>query len=345
MSGIGEYLNPPDSTCRPAAGASVSIFRPMHTAWQIVLFRVLAMAGVAAAGWGLRRRGVFTDDHTRTLGRLVVEVSFPALTFGQMLRTVTPETLAAKWLVPVLGLAVLVLAAAVSAILARLLAPPGLRTTFTFLGGTPNWIFLPLPIAQAVYGDTGVQTVLLFNVSTQLFLWTAYVALLRGGLRGAHALRGLLTNAGFLATLAGIALALLVPGAARWAGSPGPAGAVLQGLDLLGSLTVPLSLLITGAQLAGLPAASATPRRLVGWLLAVRLVIAPLLTCPVLALAAGRLSGDVLRTVGLIALMPVAVSCSLFVDKFGGDRDFAARAIGYSTLAAVITVPLLFALL
>lgn len=317
----------------------------MDAPWQIVFFRVLAMAAVAGAGWWLRRRGEIDEDHTRMLGRLVVDVSFPALTFAQMLRTVSPGQLASQWLVPVLGLLVLLLAAGVSAVVSRWAAPPGQRVTFTFLGGMPNWIFLPLPIAQAVYGDVGVQTVLLFNVSTQLFLWTFYVALLRGGLRGAHAVRGMFGNVGFLATLAGIAVALLVPGAGGWAGSRGPAGAAVQALELLGSLTVPLSLLVTGSQLAGLRHAAPAPRRPVAWLLATRLVLAPALTLAVLPLFADRLSAEALHTVALIALMPVAVSCGLFVEKFGGDRDLAARGIGYSTLAAVATVPLLFALL
>lgn len=317
----------------------------METPWQIVLFRVLAMAAVAGVGWWLRRRGTLSDDHVRALGRLVVEASFPALTFGQMLRTVTPGTLSQQWLLPVLGLGLLLVAAAVAAAVARFAAPPGSRTTFTFLGGMPNWIFLPLPIAQAVYGDEGVQAVLLVNVSTQLFLWTFYVALLRGGLRGAHAVRGLFTNAGFLATLAGIAVALLVPQARSWAGSRGPAGAALQAVDLLGSLTVPLSLLVTGAQLAGLKGAAPAPRGPVAWLLATRLVLAPLATAALLLPFSDRLSEASLHTLGLIALMPVAVTCGLFVEKFGGDRGLAARAIGYSTLAAVLTVPLLFALL
>lgn len=315
----------------------------MDTPWQIVLFRVLAMAAVAGAGWVMRRRNVLGEDSTRAIGRVVVEVSFPALTFGQMLRSVTPDQLAAQWLVPVLGLGVLLVAAAVSALVARWAAPPAQRTTFIFLGGMPNWIFLPLPIAQAVYGDAGVQAVLLVNVPTQLVLWTFYVALLRGGLRGAHALRGLLSNAGFLATLAGIGVALLLPGAASWEQSRGPAGAGMQALSLLGSLTVPLSLLVTGSQLAGLRGAPPVAAGPVGWLLATRLVLAPAVSLLGLQLVARHLSEAALHTVALIALMPVAVSCSLFVEKFGGDRDLAARAIGYSTLLAVLTVPLFFA--
>lgn len=317
----------------------------MSADWQIVALRVLAMAAVAAAGWGLRRRGALTDETTRALGRLVVDVSFPALTFAQMLRSATPGVLATQWLVPLLGLLVLGIAALASAAVARFAVPAPQRKTFIFLGGMPNWIFLPLPIAQALYGDAGVQAVLLINVAMQICLWTFYVALLRGGLRGAHAVRGLFTNAGFLATLGGIAVALLVPSASGWERSPGLPGAAMQSLQLLGSLTVPLSLIVTGAQLAGL---RDTPRVAPGptlWLLATRLVLVPAVTIPALLPFAERIGGAALHTVALVALMPVAVTCGPFVDRFGGDRDLAARGIGYTTLAAVITVPLLFALL
>lgn len=47
----------------------------------------------------------------------------------------------------------------------------------------------------------------------------------------------------------------------------------------------------------------------------------------------------------LIASMPVAVSCGLFAERFEGDVPLAARAVFYSTLAALVTVPLGFPLL
>ena len=77
------------------------------------------------------------------------------------------------------------------------------RNTFVFLVAIPNWVFLPLPIAQALYGDTGVRTVLLCNAGAQLVLWSFGVWILHGSIR--QAAKNLLTNIGLWATALGIA--------------------------------------------------------------------------------------------------------------------------------------------
>ena len=132
------------------------------------------------------------------------------------------------------------------------------RNTFIFLVAIPNWVFLPLPIAQALYGDTGVRTVLLCNAGAQVVLWSFGVWILHGSMR--QAAKNLLTNIGLWATAVGIAMALLFP-AARDLETVNPAalspgmmlpGALVQALAMVGSLTIPMSLLAIGAQLGEL---------------------------------------------------------------------------------------------
>src|SRR5664279_1922037 len=148
----------------------------------------------------------------------------------------------------------------------------------------PNWVFLPLPIAEALYGAAGVRTVLLFNAGGQLVLWSFGVWILHGSIR--QALQNLLTNTGLWATVLGIAVALLFPAArgletmnassASLGGVVG--GSLVQALAMVGSLTIPLSLLMIGAQLGELTiAVHRFPRPLWGVILA-RLILAPLVT-------------------------------------------------------------------
>ena len=119
-----------------------------------------------------------------------------------------------------------------------------------FLAATDNWIYLPLPIVQALYGAPGVGALLLINVGAQIVLWTVEVATLRGGRIDREAALALATNPGLLATAGGIGAALYVP---HHVAMPlaNVGGAVFDGVSLLGSLTTPLSLLVTGAQLGG----------------------------------------------------------------------------------------------
>ena len=216
------------------------------------------------------------------------------------------------------------------------------RRTLAFLVGTPNWIFFPLPLAQARYGAEGVQIVLLLNAGAQAALWSVGVATLRGAWDRAALVRGLWRNPGLWATALGLALAILRPEVPA-----GPLADVLPGaveaVTRLGQLAVPLSFLLAGLQLATGVRVEAADRPVLLRLTLARLVAAPLLfaavALPVLSAAGFPATSPVARVAVLVAAMPVAVTCGPLAERFGGDTTLAVQAIVYTTLAAALTVP------
>ena len=316
-----------------------------------VFLKIAAMFLVIVGGWLARRRGFLATEFTATLSRLVVDVAFPALVFTQMLRTVDGPSLREGWFAPLLCGALIFIAYFTGLLLAPVFSGGRQRNTFIFLAAIPNWIFLPLPIAQALYGDSGVRTVLLCNVGAQIVLWSFGVWILHGEMR--QAVKNLFTNIGLWATAAGIFVALLFP-SARDLETINPAdaspalllpGAIVQALAMVGSLTIPMSLLAIGAQLGELTiAVHHFPKILWGVLLA-RLVAAPLATLAIgLALMKGGfvIPEETRMTGCLIATMPVAISCSVMTERFGGDATLAANGIFYSTFFSLLTVPAIF---
>ncbi|MCX7008153.1 MAG: AEC family transporter, partial [Kiritimatiellaeota bacterium] len=254
----------------------------MADAW-VVLNKIAVMFLVMLAGWLLCRRGLLAAPFQSALGKFVVDGTFPALVFTQMLTTVSRDSLRASLWVPVLGLVIMALAAAIGLLAARGLRNASQRPTFAFVASMPNWVYLPLPIVLGLFGAEGVRTVLLFNLGAQIFLWTGSVAMIRGKLERED-LRQLVTNPGLLATIAGIAVALLVPGANEWGTAVGDhgagwlAGIAVQALTMVGSLTIPLSLLVTGAQLSGLTWDDPEHRGTVTGVVLLRLFVAPAVT-------------------------------------------------------------------
>ena len=317
----------------------------------VVLNKIAVMFLVMLAGWLLCRRGLLAVPFQSALGRLVVDGTFPALVFTQMLSTVSRDSLRASLWVPVLGFVVMALASGIGLLAARGVREKKQRGTFAFVTGMPNWVYLPLPIVQGLFGAEGVRTVLLFNLGAQIFLWTGSVALIRGKLERSDLVQ-LAINPGLLATVAGIAVALLVPGASAWGTAGGDAGAgwwagiAVQALTMVGSLTIPLSLLVTGAQLAGLAWDDPGHRGPVAGVVALRLVVVPVVTIVLLhcAVHLGLPLTDIARhTIFLIAAMPVAISCSMFAERFGGDIRLSAASIFASTLLSLASVPALYA--
>ena len=171
-----------------------------------------------------------------------------------------------------------------------------------------------------------------------------------------EATRNLLGNTGLWATAAGIAVALAFPAAHDFE-TLNPAavsigwvagGAAVQALAMVGSLTVPLSLLTIGAQLGGLIVpAHRFPRALTGVVLA-RLLLAPLVTISLgfAMVKLGLVIPEVTRLVlYLIAAMPVAISCSVMAERYHGDSALAAQSIFYSTFFSLLSVPAVFYLI
>jgi predicted permease len=321
---------------------------------HVVFLKITAMFLVIVGGWLARRRGFLAADFTATLSRLVVDVAFPALVFTQMLRTVDAAALRDGWIGPLLCGLLIVVAYFVGLLVAPVFSGKAQRNTFIFLVAVPNWVFLPLPIVQALYGDTGVRTVLLCNAGAQVVLWSFGVWILHGTIR--QAMKNLLTNIGLWATAAGILAALLFPAAhdletvnpaAAPAGMMLP-GALVQALAMIGSLTIPMSLLAIGAQLGELTiAVHRFPKVLWGVLLS-RLLFAPLATVAIgfASMKMGfSIPEETRMIIYLIAVMPVAISCSVMAERFHGDVTLSAEGIFYSTFFSLLTVPAIFFLI
>jgi len=327
-----------------------------NSQWVVVLLNIAALFLVILVGWLARRRQFLSAETTSTLSKFVVDVTIPAMVLSSMLRTVDPASIKESWPLPLLGGGILLIGQLFGWLLAPFFARQRERATFIFLVSVANWIYLPLPIAQQLYGEDGVRAVLLVNVGATILLWTVGVWTIKHSKPDWESLRALCTNPGLIATVLGILIALFIP-ASRTLETMAPtslsagalaAKALISALVIVGSLTIPLSLIVTGAQLGGLDLSGHRPSRALIGVVASRLLLAP--TGIVAAIWATHhyliAIPDTARMVAyIIACMPVAVSCSMFTERFGGDTALAARGIFATTLFSIISVPAFFYLI
>ena len=155
-----------------------------------VLRTLVALFVVMGLGALLRRRGLVGADGARSLARLVADVAFPALCL-RGLAELGAEALLRGWVVVLLGFATLVVSAGVGEATGRALGVgKGALPSVVFGVTMGNWIFFPLPIAEALHGSEGAGVVLLHNAGAQLYLWTFGVGRLvgRGAREGARAI-------------------------------------------------------------------------------------------------------------------------------------------------------------
>lgn len=296
-------------------------------------------------GYALRRAGVAGPRSTEWISKLVLLVLFPVLVFHRLAITEDPSQIIADWPILAWSPVVLIGSGVIGWAWCRVARLNTDVRLFVYLVGMPNWIYLPLAVAGPLWGDEAVRLVILFNIPTQLILWTIGIALLHGDLKGTHALRYMVTSPGLLATVGGLLVAFGIIPLSFIEGRDGLAlHALTPVLHVVGGFTIPLSLVALGLYVGERTETNAEAFRNALWVTAGRLLVAPVIIIGlVLALARMGYGENVMIrwVVYLIATMPVAVSVPLFAAMFGRDRFLASRSVVLSTMAGFILSPLL----
>jgi len=324
----------------------------MDNNWLIVLSGIISMLLVILLGMLVRKKNILSDETATKVSHFVVDYCMPAMVLTFMLSNVTRESMKTDWYLPLLG-AVLILFGFLVGYLLSLAFRVKEKSTHTFLAGMGNWVYLPLPIAIALYGEAGGRVVLLFNVGAQVMLWSVGVAIIKRERPSLKTFAELGKNNGLIATIFGIALAcfwsitpILKTNFAELSIPFMAIRTVYTSLDMLGMLTIPLTLVVSGAQIGALNVSISRYLRPIIEIVSAKLLIVPLFgACAFYLLTSFcgiHIDHMVMMLSILILSMPTAVSCSLFAERFGGNSIIAALAILYTTLLSCVSVPFIF---
>jgi len=260
----------------------------------------------------------------QTLSQLTIYVFAPALIAGSLYRT-TLSAQSGVGLVAGFAIASFLLYLFVLS-LSKLLKLPALveksLIATTLFANTGN---LGLPLVAFALGEQGLERAVVYLVASAMLIVGFGPALLkREGLKTGVQLTLKLPL--FWAMLGGLllrALALKLPLPLE------------TGIEMLGSATIPVALVLLGMQLSNTRLAI---RRFEFGAATLRLLVAP-----AIAYAVGRLlglEGLDLQVLVLQGAMPTAVNALVWTNEFGGDPPRVARTIVVSTLMSLFTLPL-----
>lgn len=296
-----------------------------------IMFNVIApIFLVVGAGAIIGRR--FRPDPA-AISVLLIYLFIPALAFDGITRT----DLTGDELLGIAGVAtgIALLMALFGLGLARLLRfDRRLESAFLISVIMMNAANYGIPLNSFAFGPPGEQRAIIYYVMSVVLgaILGVYFAS-----RGTASVRGALLNvlrvpisyaavAGLAVNLAGWQMPLLLE----------------RGVGILAQGAVPGMLVLLGLQLARGTALRGRwgPITLASGL---RLVLAPLLAVP-LALALG-LSGVTFQVAVVESSMPTAVMASALATQFGSDAEFTAAVTLVSTLASIVTLSVLLALL
>lgn len=307
-------------------------------AYTTILTALAPIFLVMAAGAVAQRRGLLSDELETGVMRLVLLLLAPCLIFTKIAGNPALGRLGlAVWSIAS-GLLLILTGYGVAYAAARLFGlrhGHGLRT-FTISAGIQNYGFMALPVVVELWPDDPGPAGLIFvhGLGVEIALWTVGVWIISG--HGAPSWR-LLVNGPFIAVVASLTL--------NYTGGhaliPDVAG---RAMAMLGDCSIPMSLFMIGATIGRL-----FERRFLGEMarIAVAGILVRLVTIPALMLAAVAflpLPLELKKVLIVQAGMPAAVFPIVMARLYGGHPLTAIQVVLATTLASVVTAPLVIAL-
>ena len=296
------------------------------------LCEMLVILFAIVLGYAANRMGIMDGEMDRKVSKLILTFTMPCMIVAAV---VTGEALPGIGeVLSILRVAVVFYLTEAVFVLAvpRLLGgSPGQKGVWRYALAFPNVGFIGYPVAVALFGPEALFYAVVLALPFNLMSFALGPLLLTGARR--FQLRQVFSPC-VVASLLALALAL---------SGLRPPALLGEMLDFVGGITVPLSLLLVGSLLAGLPAGQvfASPRL---WVLsALRLLVMPVALW--LILRNMDIGYMVLGVAVTQMAMPAAVNGSMLCMEYGGDTRCMAQITFVSTLASIVTIPIIAALL
>ena len=263
------------------------------------------------------------------LSWLVIDVLLPFYLFYTTSQNASIEALGQAPVVLLAGVFIPFRSLLVAPLLYKpLRVPETRRSVFSFCILLANTAFLGIPICEALFGSTGAFYAVIYDFGLTVVGFSIGLWLLSGGKFGDW--KSMIINPLVVSVLLGLIVSTTGIAFPAWLTKP---------LSTVGQATLPIALLVAGAQIGNLRFKKSEISRDMSAVIALRLVIVPLVMLGFF-LISGSL--DLSKNVIVMeAAMPVAVSTTIMAKRFDADARFTASATLFSTVLSMLSLPLL----
>lgn len=270
------------------------------------------------------------------MSRIAIDVLLPFLTFSSVIKGFSSPTASASalWQLPLIGVGIMSVGCICGYILQYGIknSTDARLATFRHLCVANNYLFLPLIVISSLYGLEGTAYLLVMNIGSTIAFWTLAI-LVMGSKNWNSIFHGVFSTNTFAAIGAVIVVLLKVP-------IPNVMERVCLGL---GSMSVPLMLLLIGASLYITAGKLLINIRDLVYMTAVRLIIIPVILVMILKWI--PLDSLTYNTALVVSVMPASCASVLIVKKYGACGDFAGQVVFFTTILSFFTIPLLLYIL
>lgn len=297
---------------------------------MILLKQLMELFVIMALGYFMARKKILGGETVKDISWMIVNVTNPALILSGL--DDIGGSIDIRSIGIALGLAIVIFLFLIllAEPLSRLFAmDKGETGTYKLMLVFSNFGFMGFPLIKTMFGAEGILYASVFCIPFDMLMYTYGVAVISRE-KQKLPLKNIL-NLGVIASL------LLIAGILADIQLPEMLGEMIS---MLSGLTAPLSMMVIGAAMYGMPLAQTMRDKRMICFCVVRMVIIPVI-CSILLACFVR--NNVLKGISVVLCSaPVASMCAMFTQQYGGSYELASRSVVATTLLSVVTMPVMF---
>jgi len=297
----------------------------------IVVEKVAMLFLAMVFGIYARLRGFVDDAGTKTLSKILVNVTSPLLIVSSFQLDFDPRLLSDGLFILLGSVIIHVAVTFLGVLLFKWQKEPEKNKILRFALIFGNCAFLGYPVLNVIFGEgVGVFYGAFYTLMFNVYIWTYGITMLQKGKENAEkpSIRKILLNAGTIASAIGMILFLTGTKLPSFVG-----GAV----DLVGNMTFPLSMIIIGSLVATLDIKKILTNKSVYVFCAFKLILLPLI---VIGFSKLLSLPPVLAYMFItMCAVPSATNSAIFAELYDCDSKLAAQCVGVSTVFSMATLP------
>lgn len=297
-----------------------------------VFGEMLVILFAIAAGYGANRLGYLGGETDQKISKLLLNITMPAMIVAAVITGEELPGLSTILSILEVGMVFYLLELVFVLVVPRLLpGTAGQKGVWKYALAFPNVGFIGYPVAVALFGDGALFYAAVLALPFNLLSFSLGPLLLVGAAR--FRWKQLFAPC-IVASVIGLVLALT---------RLRPPALVGEMLDFVGDITVPLSLLVVGSLLAGMSPGQVFRSPKLWVLTVIRLMVLPVVLCLILRLL--EIDSLVMGIAVTQMAMPVAINGTLLSMEYGGDTEGMAQITFLTTVASILTIPIIAVLL
>ncbi|MCC5896257.1 MAG: AEC family transporter [Alkalibacterium sp.] len=196
-----------------------------------------------------------------------------------------------------------------------------------------NTAFMGIPIILPILGYEGIFYLSMYIVTSAVFQFTYGIWILSEG-KQPITIKSIFTNPASIGAFVGFGLYI----------TRIPLPEVLySSLDTIGGLSSPLGMILLGGYLARSKMKDIFLVKSNYWIVAIRLVIAPVVALFLIWLLPIS-DPSVLLVLAIANCTPTAVNTALFSQLYGGDYEYGARIIILASFFSIVSMPIMISI-